>query len=536
MMKIRTKHILALLALALVFGCADSAELRHPLKDVARSGTALVEVIDKVCTTQPERLDALKERFLYFLEYSDKTNQKDPPKAPCATCLDQTERVNLVAGITGRLSAQSLERKSTVYTFTDAVIEKTDGFVEDPKGVAETLVGSSGGARSDIYSVLLEATDQIKTDVLQNRSAEVTRYNIFVVVSGLPNVDDDSHTLHSRENPTNILTQVDRLIQLKNSFSIFDISLNIILVAELEDDIDDAINLYSEIVSKTGGVFDVVYPNEAGTDASINLNHFSFFNTLIPTMIPEQVILFNRNVRLDGSGARSELVLDSDGDGISDVEEDELGTNPRAWDSDGDSIGDRLEQLMNTDPLVEDHICLTEDLGDLDQDGLSDCEEYKLGLNPLRFDSDGDDIPDLAEVLFRTNPLLKDALDDDDRDGLSNLQEIKQGLDPVNPTDEGDVSLFGYVYEVEIEDRPIEKIKCLEIKVKNVILLPTLDASRNLIELDLIETPDNPVPLKLNRQATYLTEGYVDDEGIPERIMIFIDPEDFITTSQKGLL
>ena len=60
----------------------------------------------------------------------------------------------------------------------------------------------------------------------------------------------------------------------------------------------------------------------------------------------------------DGTDDTDDVVDDSaaddDGDGLTNDEEDELGTDPDESDSDGDGIGDEEEVDENTDPLDED--------------------------------------------------------------------------------------------------------------------------------------------------------------------------------------
>lgn len=65
---------------------------------------------------------------------------------------------------------------------------------------------------------------------------------------------------------------------------------------------------------------------------------------------------------------------DKDGDGILDVRERELGTNPEETDTDGDTIPDRLEiENYGTDPTNPD----------TDKDGYPDGIELLQGFNPL---------------------------------------------------------------------------------------------------------------------------------------------------------
>jgi len=52
-----------------------------------------------------------------------------------------------------------------------------------------------------------------------------------------------------------------------------------------------------------------------------------------------------------GCGDKVDPDLDSDGDGLTDVEEDALGTDPMSSDSDGDEFSDAEEVANGTDPM-----------------------------------------------------------------------------------------------------------------------------------------------------------------------------------------
>ena len=75
---------------------------------------------------------------------------------------------------------------------------------------------------------------------------------------------------------------------------------------------------------------------------------------------------------------------DSDGDGLIDTKEQELGTNPYKADSDSDGLIDPVELEVETDPLK----------ADTDNDGLRDGSELELGTDPLKEDSKGDGVKD----------------------------------------------------------------------------------------------------------------------------------------------
>ena len=95
-------------------------------------------------------------------------------------------------------------------------------------------------------------------------------------------------------------------------------------------------------------------------------------------------------------------------------------SNPLFIDANNDGMPDNLDRY-----------------GDADGDGLTNIREIALGTNPTNADSDGDGISDGWEVAHGLNPLHNDASSDSDHDGLSNLQEYHTGRDPHNATDGG---------------------------------------------------------------------------------------------------
>lgn len=119
---------------------------------------------------------------------------------------------------------------------------------------------------------------------------------------------------------------------------------------------------------------------------------------------------------------------DDDHDGLSNVEERRLGTDPHNPDTDGDGLTDGQEvRVYKTNPLRKD----------TDGDGLTDGEEVlKYHTNPLRTDTDGDGLSDGDEILkYHTNPLKMDT----DGDGLSDGEEVLMyHTDPLNVDTDGD--------------------------------------------------------------------------------------------------
>jgi hypothetical protein len=68
---------------------------------------------------------------------------------------------------------------------------------------------------------------------------------------------------------------------------------------------------------------------------------------------------------------------------------------------------------------------------DTDGDGLLNVQETRIGTNPGNPDTDSDGMPDGWEVRYGLNPASSsDASQDSDGDGFTNLQEYQQGTDP----------------------------------------------------------------------------------------------------------
>lgn len=122
---------------------------------------------------------------------------------------------------------------------------------------------------------------------------------------------------------------------------------------------------------------------------------------------------------------------DDDGDGLTNAQEAQIGTDPASADSDGDGLSDAQEILNDSDPTAPDGAPAGAVAGDSDGDGLTDDIEPQLGTDAAVVDSDGDGLSDGQEIIgaIRTNPVLYDT----DSDGVDDGTEISNGTDPVNP-------------------------------------------------------------------------------------------------------
>jgi hypothetical protein len=132
---------------------------------------------------------------------------------------------------------------------------------------------------------------------------------------------------------------------------------------------------------------------------------------------------------------------DLDGDGLTDEQEFENGTDVDRRDTDADGLLDGTEvKEYGTDPLSND----------TDADGLRDAREIGGVTNATDPDTDGDGLSDGAEVNeYDSDPTEVDT----DGDGLTDREEVTEyGTDPTEVDTDGD--LLGDALEVSLDTGP----------------------------------------------------------------------------------
>ncbi|CAA6827429.1 MAG: Calcium-binding acidic-repeat protein (ARP) [uncultured Sulfurovum sp.] len=136
----------------------------------------------------------------------------------------------------------------------------------------------------------------------------------------------------------------------------------------------------------------------------------------------------------DTSGVLGALELDSDGDGLSDADEENIyGTSPDNNDSDGDGLLDADEIRYGT----------SLDSNDSDGDGLLDGDEIHIyDTNASNPDTDNDGLKDGDEIkIYDTNASNPDT----DNDGLNDEDEVKTyDTNASNPDTDGDCLLDSF--------------------------------------------------------------------------------------------
>jgi hypothetical protein len=147
---------------------------------------------------------------------------------------------------------------------------------------------------------------------------------------------------------------------------------------------------------------------------------------------------------------------DYDEDGVGELLELSLGSSPFVHDSDGDGLSDYYE-VYHTAPQAMPGLADTDGDGifdgdeDLDLDGVSNLMERDLGTDPLLIDTNGDGLSDMAVVL---GVEMGAITGDSDGDGLSDESEERLGTNVLHVDSDGDGTPDGQEFHSQFFDYP----------------------------------------------------------------------------------
>ena len=217
-----------------------------------------------------------------------------------------------------------------------------------------------------------------------------------------------------------------------------------------------------------------------------------------------------------------QYLADTDEDGLPNLIEKEIGSDPYNPDTDGDGLPDGYEALtLGTDPTKPD----TDDNGvldcdeDFDEDGLTNLQEYEQGTEPYNEDTDGDGLKDGEEInTYGTDPLKVDT----DEDGLDDGDEIYFETDPLDPDTNGNGILDGdekrsqtFVHKVENEDCAVAEVRVAMEGTGNIQKTTTVESimNKDILCSDVVGLIGEPFEIETTSKFDKATLTYVIDKS-----------------------
>ena len=213
-----------------------------------------------------------------------------------------------------------------------------------------------------------------------------------------------------------------------------------------------------------------------------------------------------------------DLSADGDNDGLTALEEAEIGLDPTKDDTDGDGMNDGWEVANGTNGQVADGSL------DLDNDGQSNFVEYVLSTanHPVNADRDQDGMSDIHEAANGLDPLsADDASLDIDNDGFTALQEFYGQSD----YQDSDSVPFGTV--IDFESEKIEPFYWLNLGNQPWMLDSAMGANDSLASVragKITNNQNSAIETIINSQGGLLRFDFMtDSEGNYDKLRIYVN-------------
>lgn len=588
---------LVALGLALPLACTDAKLEQIPSPPTYRDDK--LQVSGGFCTRTPESL-VFPLRVMFIVDSSVSMEANDPPDPMTGI----TGRERAVRDTWTTLLDQGAEGiKFSVIRFS-AQAQPQTGIDLDADSLPDTYF-TADRQLLDVATASLNATDrttnylnalgeayyEIRTELAaaEKESLPLSKYIVVFLSDGEPDTDNNTERENSREE---ILEAVDQIRELTKNFRVGTFQFHTAFISSGQAAADNGAKELLKAMADTGngnfrsfpsgeelnflfvdftvlrrvftlrsfGVFNQnmtldldqipapappVYPDagmDGGADAGMDADAGPVEPIEIPTApnIPAQMFV-------DSNGSTElecgEPMADTDGDGLSDVQEVLARSNPLVRDTDDDGLNDYLEWSFREDglnlldpadsrcfvpsPCIDQDMdgfcdcvldsdadgtcdCTTDteepcldaaghDCLDADMDGLCDCPDRDGDLRCDYEDRDGDGLHDCEEVFYGTAQNGNDS----DADGLPDLMETRFQTNPAEDDSlvdlDADDTLNGIeilantnpicedtrfrsrnAYRYSLRDLGLQGAStCYDFDVTNITLVPTLETAED---------------------------------------------------------
>jgi hypothetical protein len=483
------------LALVTMAAACSQASL-YPIEPQPKVRDDRLTVRGQFCTEVPSPTE-FPVRILFVVDISQSMNVTDPPPNPCATGACFSRRASAVEDILNTYPPGNGVEYGLITFQSSVAIQTRDasgtlgGFTASSDEVKVRLPALNVAVGETNYVGALEtAYEMLQQDMiaLEATARGRARYVIVFFSDGLPAPRTVEHGM-----PDEIREAVENIAGLRKQQRLAEVALHTVYLAA--PDTPDSVQL--EAKELLAGMAKMSNGTYRSFEATQRINLLSIdFTSFIRTFALKQLVAMNWN----GLPLQGQMLVDTDGDGLTDEEEVWAGTSAFVADSDGDGFSDLVEVRQTNaglDPLFSgDADCrMDTDRRDDDGDGLLNCEERYFGTNSRLIDSDADGFPDDVEVRLGTNPAAADALADTDFDGALNGTELAGHTDPQH-NDVADFSRIAYRTSLRLlrDEASLPGQLCYDFSVSNITLVPTgqtsgLQEGTNTIVLRVASAP-----------------------------------------------
>jgi hypothetical protein len=395
-----------------------------------------------------------------------------------------------------------------VMLWSNTVFDSTGGFTKDPSVLDDILTDVQNDTTTDYLGTLDAVLSDLRNDIIHSSEDERVRskYIVIFLSDGVPNAQGQTQA------DADIWSKVNDINDMCEEYGVGSFNFHtFLLLGNFGTDASgqarqaEAETTLQGMAERGNGQFRLFENAEA-------IDFISIVDMRLTVEYDvKYLVAYNYNIK-----PGSDLVYtDSDGDGLTDEEEETYGTDPTRRDTDGDGFSDFFEVKVSSpghvlDPLdPSDSICDQGIIGvDSDNDGLTDCEEYVKGTDRMSPDTDLDGIPDGIEFLTGMNPLQVQDNVDTDFDGVVDWLEVQRHTN-VMANDPRIRERNSYSYS--IQDMGLvainqgtdmaSHVRQYSFDISNIDLAPTLGYTRedgtasragdNLIRFYLAEVPED---------------------------------------------
>ena len=474
--------IVCTLLLAFLFSACDHTQLEpltHLTMQAAQPpppvGTAVINF-----ATMPALRLAGKLKFVFVVDESG-SNEGTPGQTPGTDPLGNRRFVAMENFIT-TLEQQQQSLASDIFfsliTFNTTATKVSD-FTNNPTNFVNQAIQSQlsqihqlDKGFTDYLGAEALVTSLIQADITNTQSASTgqtgpAEKNYYVVIfesDGAPAMPDPN-TIQgwSLEPTTNILSGIDGILGLANQPNVEGITFNTGMYYQDQPEAG-AIPLLTAMAQEGNGLF-----YNFGPDVGQPIDYSRY-------PVPLQQVKYQiRDIvghNVNTVWFQGQLQADSDGDGLPDVLEQQLGSDPNNPDTDGDGISDGVQYLLTQTP------CATASCAPVQTNLHSACDQYMvsgtgsgsaikfasspdsrmnrceltlLGADPNSWDGSQEWIPNYLKLVngLSFDPTAPDAQLDPDQDGVINYNEVKFDT-PVMTSNSLVQNLTPYQYDLQL--------------------------------------------------------------------------------------